>query len=142
MQMMNGGGGFGGSESLQNDEDFNFTQMQNHYWLLMESDNFILNSDFLSRIANSVKEDEEQSKLFYGTLFDKMYLNLNSIKIEKLKYATDYIETTRILLEYKDAQDVFVNSRLFLKQGLNGKKLQHNTYLGRYLSFSCIFYET
>lgn len=71
-----------------------------------------------------------------------MHLSLNSIKVEKFRQAESHLEVLKNLLEYKEAQEVFVNSPNFLAPGLNGKQIQMETYLGRYLSFSCLANET
>ena len=71
-----------------------------------------------------------------------MHLSLSSIKIEKFRVAEAHLETLKTLFDYKEAQDVFVKSPNFLSQGLNGKQIQMETYLGRYLSYSCLSHET
>ena len=71
-----------------------------------------------------------------------MHLSLNSIKIEKFRLAEAHLETLKTLLDYKEAQTVFVSSPNFFSPHLNGRQLQHETYLGRYLSFSCLAQET
>jgi|LauGreDrversion4_2_1035121.scaffolds.fasta_scaffold176801_3 hypothetical protein len=50
-----------------------------------------------------------------------MHLSLNSIKIEKFRLAEAHLETLKTLLDYKEAQDVFVRSPNFLPPGINGK---------------------
>jgi hypothetical protein len=50
-----------------------------------------------------------------------MHLSLSSIKVEKFRVAESHIETLKILLEFKKAQEAFVKSPNFLRPGLNGK---------------------
>jgi Ubiquitin elongating factor core len=71
-----------------------------------------------------------------------MHLNLTSIKVEKFRVAESQLESLKLLLDYKEAQQAFVKSLNFLLPGLNGKQIQMETYLGRYLSFSCLSHET
>jgi hypothetical protein len=85
-----------------------------------------------------VQDDSEQARLLFSTLFDKMHLSLNSIKIEKFRQAEAHLETLKTLLDHKEAQEVFVSSPTFLSPHLSGKQLQMETYLGRYLSYSCL----
>lgn len=37
--------------------------------------------------------------MFYGTIFDKLFLNINTIKIEKFRTAEVQLETIKILFE-------------------------------------------
>jgi len=71
-----------------------------------------------------------------------MHLSLSSIKVEKFRLAEGHIETLKNLFDYKEAQEAFVKSPTFLKPGLNGKQIQMETYLGRYLSFTSLSHET
>ena len=75
----------------------------------------------MRELISVVKEDADQSTLLFSTLFDKMHLSLNSIKIEKFRTAEAHLETLKTLLDYKEGQDVFVGSTNFLAPGLTGK---------------------
>ena len=77
----------------------------------------------MRELISVVKEDADQSALLFSTLFDKMHLSLNSIKIEKFRIAEAHLETLKTLLDYKEGQDVFVGSSNFLAPGLNGKQI-------------------
>lgn len=48
----------------------------------------------------------------------------------------------KLLFEFKEAQDIFAKNYMFYRDGLNGKSIQMETYLGRYLSYSCLASET
>jgi hypothetical protein len=61
--------------------------------------------------------------LLFGTFFDKMFLSLNRINVEKFRTAESYAELTKSLFDFKEAQDIFVKSPLFMRQGLNGKTI-------------------
>lgn len=88
--------------------------MQNHLWDAFEKESFGVHQEFMRQLINLVKEDTDQASLLFSTLFDKMHLSLNSIKIEKFRLAESHLETLKTLLDYKEAQDVFVNSPNFL----------------------------
>ena len=77
----------------------------------------------MRELISVVKEDADQSALLFSTLFDKMHLSLNSIKIEKFRIAEAHLETLKTLLDYKEGQEVFVSSSNFLAPGLNGKQI-------------------
>jgi hypothetical protein len=47
----------------------------------------------MRELISVVKEDADQSALLFSTLFDKMHLSLNSIKIEKFRIAEAHLET-------------------------------------------------
>jgi hypothetical protein len=57
----------------------------------------------MSQLISVVSEDQEQASLLFMTLFDKMHLSLNSIKIEKFRQAESHLELLKILLDYKEA---------------------------------------
>lgn len=42
-------------------------------------------------------------QMVFGTIFDKMYLSLSNIKVEKFKVAEINAELTRGLFDYKEA---------------------------------------
>lgn len=146
LMAMLGGGGMGMgqafTEKLCSNRVFNFTLMQNQLWEAFEKEAFGLHQEFMRQLINVVKDDEDQASLLFTTLFDKMHLSLNSIKIEKFRLAEAHLETLKTLLDHKEAQSVFVSSSTFLSPHLNGKQVQMETYLGRYLSFSCLAQET
>ena len=71
-----------------------------------------------------------------------MHLSLSSIKIEKFRLAESHLETLKILLEFKEGQEAFVKATNFLTEGMSGKQIQMETYIGRYLSYSCLAQET
>lgn len=68
-------------------------------------------------------DDNEYVKSVFETLFIKMHLSLNSIKIEKFRQAEGQLETIKLLFEYKEAQEAFVSSAVFLREGLTGKQI-------------------
>lgn len=75
----------------------------------------------MRQLIEVVKDDQDQASLLFSTLFDKMHLSLNSIKVEKFRLAEAHLETLKTLLDYKEAQSVFVSSPTFLSPNLNGK---------------------
>lgn len=77
----------------------------------------------MSQLISVVKEDPDQAILLFTTLFDKMHLSLNSIKIEKFRQAESHIELLKTLLDYKDGQEAFIRSPNFLSQGMSGKQI-------------------
>lgn len=78
----------------------------------------------------------------FATIFNKMHLNLSSIKIEKFRVAEQQLELLKSLFDYKQAQDIFVQSPLFYRPHLTGKAIQQETYLGRYFSYTSLSTET
>ena len=107
-----------------------------------ERENIAYHSEFMRQLSSIVNEDRDQANLLYATLFEMMHLNLKSIKLENFRSAESQLDTIKTLLENKEAQEVFVGSEHFLGANLNGRKIQMETYLGRYLSFSCLPNET
>ena len=103
-----------------------------------------MHTEIMQKLVEAMNNsgDEELATLFFQTLFDKMHLSLNSIKIEKFRTAECNLEILKILLDHKIAQEVFTKSPNFLSPNLSGKQIQMETYFGRYLSFSCISQET
>jgi hypothetical protein len=64
----------------------------------------------MNLLIEVVKDDKEQYEFLYGTLFDKMHLSLNSISVNRFRYAESQIELLKILVDIKEAQEVFVGS--------------------------------
>lgn len=62
-----------------------------------------MHTEFMRKLIDVVKEDRDQASLLFTTLFDKMHLSLNSIKIEKFRLAEAHLETLKTLLEFKEA---------------------------------------
>lgn len=108
--MLGGGVGLGGPESLSSNMQFEFTKMQNHLWEAFEKEGIVSHTEFMKSLVDTVKDDKEQCMMLFATLFNKMHLNLNSIKIEKFRVAEMQLEALKILFEFKEAQEVFVNS--------------------------------
>ncbi|CDW72140.1 u box domain-containing protein [Stylonychia lemnae] len=145
MAMLQGGGqgmGMSMQEKLYSNQEFQFTRMQNDLWVAFYEENLFCNYEFLQSLTQILQEDEEWMQLFYRTLFNKMHLNLNSINIDKFRTAESYLEILKQLLNSKEAQELFVKNFMFYREGLNGKQIQMETYLGRYFSFSCLAHET
>eukprot|EP00347_Sterkiella_histriomuscorum_P007831 403347399 len=132
MQMLQGGGqgmppgGLMATEKLQSWQIFNFSQMQNNLWEAFEKESIAADQEFMEQLLSVMREsgDDYQIKLFFDTLFQKMHLNLNSIKIEKFRVAESQLEMIKLLFTYKEAQEAFVNNPLFFRQGHNGKTIQ------------------
>lgn len=60
MAMLGGGMGGASLEKLSSNTIFSFTTMQNHLWEAVEKEAFILNSEFMKSLVDSIKNDEEQ----------------------------------------------------------------------------------
>jgi len=111
------------TEKLCSNKIFTFTPMQNQLWDAFEKEAFGVHQEFMRQLIEVVKEDQDQASLLFTTLFDKMHLSLNSIKVEKFRLAEAHLETLKTLLDYKEAQTVFVSSPSFLSPHLTGKQL-------------------
>ena len=57
----------------------------------------------MREIVDHLKDDRDLQQLFFGTIFDKMYLKLSNIRVETLRIAESYIEMTKNMLEFKEA---------------------------------------
>lgn len=64
----------------------------------------------MSLIMQELNDDPDTKSIFFQSLFDKMHLNLSSIKQEKYLTAESNSEFTKILLEFEGASEIFVNS--------------------------------
>jgi len=93
-------------------------------------------------LMQGIQDDEEQQRMLFETLFQKIFLQINSIKVEKFRMAEGYAELIKSLFDYPAAQTAFANCATFWTPNLNGRTLQLGTYLGKFLSFTCLFYET
>ena len=57
----------------------------------------------MRKLIEVVRDDEEQSQLLFSAIFNKMHLNLNSIKVEKFRVAESQLEMLKLLFEFKEA---------------------------------------
>ena len=85
--MMMLGGGLGGSDKLYSSMEFEFTEMQSKLWEAFEKELIVYHSEFMKLLVDVVGDDKDQYQLLFATLFNKMHLNLNSIKLDKMKVA-------------------------------------------------------
>ena len=133
------------AEKLCSNTTFNFTPVQNDLWEAVQREELLAHQELLRSLVAEFAKDEDQVRLFFEGMFNKMHLNLSNIRLEKFRNAVNQIEDLKTLLEFKEAQIVFTQSQFFLPDNLqhfSGKQIQHETYLGRYLSFSCLSSET
>ena len=81
------GGGLGGPDKLYSSMKFEFTEMQSKLWEAFEKELIVYLSEFMKLLIEVVGDDKDQYQLFFATLFNMMHLNLNSIKLNKMKVA-------------------------------------------------------
>jgi len=93
-------------------------------------------------VINEFKEDTEVRDIFYKTIFDKMHLTLPDIKAQNFNRAENNLNIILGMLDLEGAAEVFTNSSQFYTNNINGVQISKGTYLGKYLCFSAIMYET
>jgi hypothetical protein len=113
-------------ESLGSGKDYTFSKMQNNIWACLKKTHFIGDRDFMKILFSEIKDaDPEAKSVFFKTLFDKMHLELSSIKAEKFAQAEANLGILKALLDFDEgAAEVFVNSPDFYSSGMNGLQLQ------------------
>ena len=78
--------------------------MQDHLAETFEKEPIVLDRAFLEHILSLIQDDTDTQQLFFGTLFDKMHMNLGNIRVEKMRQAEEQIEKIKILVsDYKEA---------------------------------------
>lgn len=132
----------GENDLLASNRQFNFTKMQNDIFEAVQRTNFLMDRHFMALIISELNDDPETKAMFFQTIFDKLHLNLSTIKSEKFQTAESNSEFIKILLEFDGAAEIFVNSPQFFLPNMNGSQLQKETYLGRYLSYTSLCNET
>ena len=68
--------------------------------------------------------EHDSKKVFFQTLFDKMHLELNSIKYDKLAQAETNLNLLINLLNEPGAGEQFVESKDFYTSGMTGLHVQ------------------
>lgn len=98
-----GAGGMGGAfqEKLCSNQTFEFTPMQTKLWEAFEKEAIALHQEFMRSLVK-VAYESDSSQFLFQTLFDKMHLTLNSIKVEKFRVAESNLESLKMLLDYKE----------------------------------------
>ena len=96
-------GGMGNSENLGSMRQFNFSKMQSDLFEALEKTQFLMDRHFMNFIITELNDDHDTRTLFFSTIFDKMHLSLNSIKIDKFSTAELNTEFIKLLLEYDGA---------------------------------------
>ena len=77
----------------------------------------------MALIIQELNDDPEIKATFFQTLFDKMHLNLSTIKQDKFQTAESNSEFIKIMLEFDGASEIFVNSPQFYLPNMNGSQL-------------------
>lgn len=78
---MGGMGGFGAAnENLSSNRQFSFSKMQDDIYEAVLKTQFLMDRYFMQHIINELNDDPGTKTMFFQTLFDKMHLNLSSIK--------------------------------------------------------------
>jgi hypothetical protein len=96
----------------------------------------------MNYVIQEINEDEDVKNLFFSTLFEKMHLELKSIKQSLFNRAEQNLELLKTILDFDGAPQIFVNSNNFYNNTMTGKQIQKASYFGRYLSFSSLCSET
>lgn len=68
-----------------------------------------------------ISEDKEVQQEFFNSLFEKMHLELKTIKSDNFNKAESNLEYLKTLLEFEGAGETFVKSSHFFNPTMNGK---------------------
>ena len=71
-------------EGLGSGKDYKFSKMQNNLWASVLKTHFVFDRDFMKIVFQEINESDPDAKaVLFKTVFDKMHLELNSIKMDK-----------------------------------------------------------
>ena len=77
--------------------------MQSDLWAALAKTHFIHHREFMTFVVQEISEDKDVQKEFFNTLFEKMHLELKSIKSENFNKAESNLEYLKTLLDFDGA---------------------------------------